>query len=347
MAKRATRALQRLDPEIHRLHALDARVNDLSGKIDGAHRKGDVAHDELGRISARIDSELARLEGRIVSEGDTARAARTATDLALHLLARRLDARDRADRAARAAIDALPDAADPELQDFLDRFYNRLEEAYRGPEDEIAQRLSVYLPDMLAAHDRTGGLPVLDLGCGRGEWLAVLRDAGIPGVGCDTNAVQLERATVRGLDVREDDAQAVLDAQAPGSLSAVTAHHLVEHLPFETVAQITRAAFRALAPGGLLLYETPHTGNVLVGATTFYTDPTHLKPMPEQVLHVLFETAGFDPVERRRLNPHERLDEFVAREGFDRELAHLLFGPQDLAVLGVKPGGPVDATGAA
>jgi O-antigen chain-terminating methyltransferase len=105
------------------------------------------------------------------------------------------------------------------------------------------------------------------------------------------------------------------------------------------VAWITREATRVLAPGGLLLFETPHTRNVLVGATTFHTDPTHLKPMPEQVLGVLFETAGFHPIEVRALHPHERFDEFLAKPDFNDELAFLMFGPQDLAVLGIKPTG--------
>ena len=343
MAKRATRALQRLEPELHRLLALHDRLNEASSRIDAAHRKGDAAHDEVGRLAHRLDD----LHHRLETEVEALRAARTESALALQLLARRLDARDRADRAAAApAAGREADAdADPDLQHFLDRFYNRLEGACRGPEEEIADRLRVYLPDMERAAARTGGLPVMDLGCGRGEWLSLLRDAGIDGTGVDTNAVQLESATAAGLDVRLDDALAALEARAEASLSAVTAHHLVEHLPFETVARITRAAHRALAPGGLLLYETPDTANVLVGATTFHTDPTHRKPMPGPVLQALLETAGFDPVERRRLNPHERLGEFVAREGFDTELAHLLFGPQDLAVLGIRPGGAGDGPG--
>jgi O-antigen chain-terminating methyltransferase len=344
MAKRATRALQRLEPELHRLLALHDRLNAASARIDEAHRKGDAAHDEIGRLAHRLDD----LHHRLETEVEALRAARTESALALQLLARRLDARDRADRAAAAPAGSAADrepAPDADLQHFLDRFYNRLEGACRGAEEEIADRLRVYLPDMERAAARTGGLPVMDLGCGRGEWLSLLRDAGIDGTGVDTNAVQLESATAAGLDVRQDDALAALEARPEASLSAVTAHHLVEHLPFETVARITRAAHRALAPGGVLLYETPDTANVLVGATTFHTDPTHRKPMPGPVLQALLETAGFEPVERRRLNPHERLGEFVAREGFDTELAHLLFGPQDLAVLGVKPGGPGDGHG--
>jgi len=220
---------------------------------------------------------------------------------------------------------------------FKDQFYHRLENRYRGSRDEIANRLRIYLPDVEAAVQRTGGKPVMDLGCGRGEWLEVLADAGVENAfGVDTNPVQIHEAHELGLDVRQGDAVQMLAEAEDASLSVITAHHLIEHLPFDTVAWITREALRVLAPGGLLMFETPNTRNVLVGATTFHTDPTHLKPMPEQVMGVLFETAGFYPVDIRHLNAHERFDEFRAKPDFNDELAFLMFGPQDLAVLGLK-----------
>lgn len=219
---------------------------------------------------------------------------------------------------------------------FKDSFYHRLENRYRGSVDEIMHRLRIYLPDAEAAVIRTGGKPVMDLGCGRGEWLYLLERAGLEGFGVDTNAVQIEEAKEKGLDIRQGDALKALAAMADDSLAFITAHHLIEHLPFDAVAWITREAMRVLAPGGVLLFETPNTRNVLVGATTFHTDPTHLKPMPEQVLSVLFETVGFNPVEVRHLNAHERFDEFLAQPDVNDELAVLLFGPQDLAVLGTK-----------
>ena len=219
---------------------------------------------------------------------------------------------------------------------FCDHFYHRLENRYRGSPTEIARRLRVYLPDVEAAALRCGGRPVLDIGCGRGEWLGLLKRAGIAAFGVDTNAIQIDESQREGLDARLGDALTVLADAEDNSLSVITAFHLVEHMPFETVAWIVREAERILAPGGLLLFETPDTRNVLVGATTFHTDPTHRKPMPEQVLGVLFETVGYYPIDIRHLNPHERLNEFLAKPNFNEELAVLLFGPQDLAVLGTK-----------
>lgn len=222
---------------------------------------------------------------------------------------------------------------------FKDSFYHRLENHYRGTPEEIAKRLKVYLPDVEAAWLQTEKKPVLDLGCGRGEWLGLLAKNEISGFGVDLNAVQIEAAREEGLDVRQGNALQALADQEDNSLSAITAHHLIEHLPFDAVAWITREALRVLAPGGLLLFETPNTKNVLVGATTFHTDPTHLKPMPEQVMEVLLETAGFNPINIHGLNPHERFNEFLSKPDFNEELALLMFGPQDLAILGTKPTG--------
>ncbi|SHI06843.1 class I SAM-dependent methyltransferase [Marivita hallyeonensis] len=317
--------------------------------LDGQGPKGARLMDDITRTAQRIEqhhvlvdsvvhehrSERAHLLNTLHSE--TALMARVFADLS-----RRVDA-----IAGQGGVGAIPDTAPRTALDlppsdgfdaFKDSFYHRLENRYRGSVEEIADRLRIYLPDVEAAVMRTGGKPVMDIGCGRGEWLGLLKRAGIEGFGVDTNAVQIEAAKEQGLDVRLGDALKALADQPDNSLALISAHHLVEHLPFDAVAWIAREAQRVLAPGGVLMFETPHTRNVLVGATTFHTDPTHLKPMPEQVLTVLFDTAGFDPVEVRALNPHERFKEFLDAPDFNDELAFLLFGPQDLAVLGTKPG---------
>jgi SAM-dependent methyltransferase len=179
--------------------------------------------------------------------------------------------------------------------------------------------------------------PVLDIGCGRGEWLELLSESDLPAFGVDTNPVQIADVMVAGLDARQLDARAALTAQPDNSLSCITAHHLIEHLPFDEVLWITREAMRVLAPGGLLLFETPNVRNILVGATSFHNDPTHLKPMTDPVLSVLFETVGFGDIDIRRLHPHEKLEYFQSKSSFDPELAGLLFGPQDLTIMGTKP----------
>ena len=238
--------------------------------------------------------------------------------------------------AAASAPDLSSHSEDDGLSAVKDSFYHRLENQFRGTTADIKDRLRIYLPDVEAAVLRCDEKPVLDIGCGRGEWLELLSDVDLPAFGVDTNPVQIEDVTARGHDARLQEARTALSAQADASLSCITAHHLIEHLPFDEVLWITREAMRVLAPGGLLLFETPNVRNVLVGATSFHNDPTHLKPMTDPVLTVLFETVGFENIDVRRLHPHEKLQEFMHKPGFEPELAALLFGAQDLTIMGTK-----------
>lgn len=337
--------LERYLSAIFKLGRTEAMSKDAIRRLDQAGIRIDQIETQINALPQTMAQDLRRMEERL---DDKAKAEHAALARALSDLTRRLDHlllhRDQLASLDRAASEPVPDTtgtlpASEGFEAFKDRFYHMLENRYRGSEEAIARSVRIYLPDVEAAVLRCEGKPVMDIGCGRGEWLGVLQDAEIEAFGIDSNAVQMDGARQKGLDVRLGDAIAAMAEAGDNSLSVITAHHLIEHLPFETVAWITREALRVLAPGGLLLFETPNTRNVLVGATTFHTDPTHLKPMPEQVMSVLFDAAGFHPVEVRALNPHERFEEFRAKPDFNEELAFLMFGPQDMAILGLKPSG--------
>ncbi len=315
-----------------------------------AYRSLESNEERLGALERRIDEQADRWEGRArhlkdgvkqVVHGETQALMARNAELARNFVevSRRLDqvllATQKGD-APPARPDTMPQTADG-LSAVMDSFYHKLENKFRGTPSDIRNRLRVYLPDVESAVIRTDRKPVMDIGCGRGEWLGLLADAGITAIGIDTNSVQIGEAQEKGLDARQGSARSALAKADDNSLSCITAHHLIEHLPFEEVLWITREAMRVLAPGGLLLFETPNVRNVLVGATSFHNDPTHLHPMTDPVLTVLFETVGFHPVETRHLHPHEKLAEFMAKPGFDPELANLMFGAQDLAILGHKP----------
>lgn len=175
-------------------------------------------------------------------------------------------------------------------------FYRAFEDRYRGDRALIKQRLRAYAPflDAVATLAPPGRrAAALDLGCGRGEWLELLGEQRIDARGVDLDAGMLAACHERGLRAELTDAVAALRACADNSLALVSAFHLVEHVPFEVLQTLIAEALRALQPGGLLIMETPNPENLSVGATSFYLDPSHEKPLPPMLLGFLAEYAGY------------------------------------------------------
>jgi SAM-dependent methyltransferase len=167
-----------------------------------------------------------------------------------------------------------------------DGVYVGFEEYFRGSEDEVRRRQEAYLPLMRGRSD------VLDIGCGRGEFLDVMREAGISARGIDLDPAMVQRASSRGLDVEQADATTYLDAVTPGSLGAIFAAQVIEHLSYEDLLLLLRLAHAKLAAGGILVVETvnPHAPQAL---KHFWIDPTHRNPLfPETVL-ALCRLTGF------------------------------------------------------
>lgn len=229
--------------------------------------------------------------------------------------------------------------------------YLAFERRFRGTEEEIRERVSRYVETL----EPVKGLgDVLDLGCGRGEAVAALRDAGLPARGVDASAEMVRHCRERGLPAEEGELFEHLAGVGEGSLGAVVSFHVIEHLPATSLDRLARLAWRALAPGGALILETPSPLSLVVAARSFWLDPTHLRPVHPDTLEHLVRQAGFEPVERLDLSPFDAADRLpeidLAKVPDDqRELADrvnrlrdvlddLLFGYQDYAVVGRKPG---------
>ncbi|MDR9440698.1 MAG: methyltransferase domain-containing protein, partial [Halomonas sp.] len=239
-----------------------------------------------------------------------------------------------------AASDAMGSAAIPESprQDTAGRdFYRALEARFRGNPGAIAELMREHLPEVRAVTRLTEGLPLLDLGCGRGEWLALLREEGIAAQGVDLNAANIQAGREQELEVRYQDALAALRDSADASLGMISAFHLVEHLDHDQIRELLHEAFRALAPGGRLLLETPNPQNLIVGCCNFYLDPTHMRPLPPDLMVFLAEFAGFEHVEARPLHPVGEEHRLHEESETARRLNHYLYGPQDYALLATRP----------
>ena len=168
-------------------------------------------------------------------------------------------------------------------------FYSAFENKYRGSLAVVKERLSIYIPFVLPLFLERPELVWLDIGCGRGEWLKLLTQNGIGCQGVDTHDGFVLACKAQGLQVQQADAIAWLKAQPSQSLLGVSGFHIAEHLPFEALLSLFHEAQRVLVPGGLLILETPNPENLLVGASYFYLDPTHHRPLPRQLLTFMAE----------------------------------------------------------
>jgi SAM-dependent methyltransferase len=230
---------------------------------------------------------------------------------------------------------------------YRERQYLELEERFRGVEGEIARRVAVYLP-----HLERGG-PVLDLGCGRGELLALLGERGVVARGVDASDEMVRRCREQGLEARRGDLLAALEQVPEGSLGGVISLHVIEHLAAAALPRLAALAWRALRPGGVLILETPNPMSLVVAARNFWLDPTHQRPVHPALLAFCLEQAGFDPIERlelRAFDDQQRLPELALAE-LDAELRplaeqvnrlrdrldDLLFGFQDYALVATRP----------
>lgn len=189
----------------------------------------------------------------------------------------------------------------------VDGFYRALEDEFRGAREEVKRRVSVYLPFVRPVAERHPGMPALDLGCGRGELLEVLKEAEIPGEGIDQDAGMLEGCQALGLSVQQGDAIAYLRTQADASRICVSLIHVVEHIPFDTLRDIVAEAKRVLVPDGILIMETPNPENYTVGSCNFYMDPTHRNPLPPPLLAFVPKYYGFQKIKILRLQERDEI----------------------------------------
>jgi O-antigen chain-terminating methyltransferase len=282
--------------------AADQRVfNDSVLKlVDALSERADsalVAREQAERLVRELQERVERLERRPVSAGSSGPAAPVTV-------------------AAQPAAAAIPD-------------YFAFESRMRGSTDSIRERQRRYLDDLRAA------APVLDIGCGRGELLGLLREAGVEARGIDADADMAAYARGEGLDVEQADLIEYLGRTTDGSLGAIFMGQVVEHLPGPTLAQSLALAAAKLRAGGVLIAETINPLSP-IALRNYFADLTHAQPLVPETLELLARQAGFAETEIRFLNePAERLtepdDPVIAANV--RRLNELLFAPLDYALV--------------
>ena len=226
--------------------------------------------------------------------------------------------------------------ADP----FEAREYVAFEHRFRGESAEIRDRLAGYVGHF------NGKEPIVELGCGRGEFLELLRDAGLDARGVDDNTEMVSACRKRGLAVDEHELFTFLKNVEEDSLGGIFAAQVIEHLPPAMLRETLTAAHRALRKGGKIVLETVNTKSVLALIESFYRDLTHQKPLHPETLDFLLRTCGFSDVmieyrspvsERTKLlcvSP-EDADAHTLNDNFGK-LNAFLFGDQDYAAIATK-----------
>ena len=220
----------------------------------------------------------------------------------------------------------------------FDAFYLAFEDACRGTDEETSSKLQAYVPYIQQVVDQFGPLTsAADIGCGRGEWLDLLRQFNIAAHGVDLNQVMIDHCLVQGHQVEQADALTWMQQQQPQSQHLVSSFHVIEHIPFNEYYLWFEQFSRILAPGGMLILETPNPENVLVGSHTFYHDPTHLNPITPTLLEFTAKFFGLQVLAIERLNPYPESAKVKGYDELTERVNGHLCGPQDFGLIAIKP----------
>jgi SAM-dependent methyltransferase len=235
-------------------------------------------------------------------------------------------------------LHALVTPVPPVPPEVIDAYYLAFEDANRGTQESVLAKLAVYNDwfDALMTSGVHSLHAVVDIGCGRGEWLSYVTKKGFHPVGVDMNSVMVNVCLQRGFDAHCTDALSFLRSLPTSSVAAVTGFHVIEHVAFDYLYALVAESYRVLAEGGAVLFETPNPENVLVGSHTFYHDFTHRNPITPTAISFLLKNQGFDDIDIIRSSPYPEEAKVPGNDPLTERVNGHLCGPQDFAVTGRK-----------
>ncbi|MGM0367976.1 MAG: class I SAM-dependent methyltransferase [Actinomycetota bacterium] len=224
--------------------------------------------------------------------------------------------------------------------------YSQFEDQFRGPEDKVKERQKIYLGYL------NKNLPTLDIGCGRGEFLELLAEAGFKAYGIDTSIKMVERCRNRGLYVAHSDAVSYLK-NYEGSLGNVFMSQIVEHMDYKDTYEVIRLAWEKMEEEAVILIETVNPNSFYAQSRGYVIDPTHVKLVSPETLSYTYQKVGFrnlriiykSPVpkgERLKLlgeevKANKDMKKILSKLNSDlKKLDDIIFGNLEYAILGVK-----------
>ena len=346
----------------HRVRAIVARLlrpqetfnATLVQYVNTSVRPLEVAIDDVRRFHEALSARERRVEAAMAAMRTEHEELRTSVGLlqqATHTLSKEIARRAasvaplEATTASAQTSPALPRASDASRGvDTLSHKYVGFEDAFRGSPDAIRARLADYVPIFARTAD------VLDIGCGRGEFLGLLREQGVSGRGIDLNDAMVDVCREKGLEATRADALPYLQGLPDHSLGGLFAAQVVEHLEPAYLTHLLEVAFDKLRPGAPIVLETINPACWFAFFESYIRDLTHVRPLHPDTLKFLLLASGFNQIDVRYRAPypeHEKLQPIANNDTLGdsvetlnanvKKLNQLLFTYLDYAAVARRP----------
>ena len=289
--------------------------------MDGSYRE--TVRSQHADFTTRLDQRGLEIQQRLWADLERVRAE---FDKLIHVELRLIRQRSGAAFQSLAAPQSVAIAGETVAPLAFD--YARFAEAFRGSEERVRNAQRIYQDDF---KDRTN---VLDIGCGRGEFLELMREASVTARGIDSSPESIALCREKGLSAEIADLFEYLRAIEDGDLDGIFCSQVVEHLPPERLPDMIRLAAAKLERGGVIAIETPNPDCLAIFSTYFYLDPTHYRPVPAKLLEFYLREFGIGDLQLRRLEP--AADSMPSLAELPPAFREAFFGGLDYAIVGRK-----------
>jgi O-antigen chain-terminating methyltransferase len=296
-------------------------VAELQGAFQ--HRVTLIENNFRDLVRSQLDRANIEIQKRLWADLERVRADYEAL---IHTELRLI--RQRAVMPAQPGIAPSQPVPPPAAEDALPFDYSRFAERFRGSEDYVKRGQKFYVPYFAGCKN------VLDVGCGRGEFLDLMREAGVPARGIDLSVESVNLCQQRGFEAEVADLFSYLEGLHDASLDGIFSAQVVEHLPPNRLPEMIRLAAQKLARGGVLAIETPNPQCLAIFATHFYLDPTHVRPIPHALLSFYMEENGIGHIEVHPRSP--AMESMPALASLPDDFRDAFFGGLDYAIIGRK-----------
>ena len=210
-------------------------------------------------------------------------------------------------------------------------YYLDFENKFRGDRKEILNIFSSYEPLIETVIEGKSSPILIDVGCGRGEWLQRCQNKFYKSIGIESDNYMAKLCRDYGLSVIEGDAIDELSKFEANSISVITIFHVIEHLEFNKLQKMIGECHRILSDDGILIMETPSIDNLIVSTKTFYIDHTHINHINPEAISFHLEKAGFNKVKYYYINGGPLQDSHPLK------ITRILNGvAQDLCIISTK-----------